>query len=171
MEKKVTTPVTAGFIISLVLIVFGILGYITGLDQQSWFRWISILFFCAGIIYVCTFYGKQLENKVTFGNLFAYGFKTSAVVTCIMIVFIIVFVLIFPDIKEKAMETARKQMETNKQLSEEQMETGLSIARKSFLLFLVLGSLFLYLAAGAISALIGAAITKKTPVSPFPTQS
>jgi drug/metabolite transporter (DMT)-like permease len=171
MEKKVTTPVTTGLIISLVLIILGIIGYISGMDQQTWYRWISIILFIAGIIYACINYGKQLDNNVKFGDIFAFGFKTSAVVTCIMIVFIIVFVLIFPDIKEKAMDTARKQMEEKQQLSEEQIEAGLSFTRKSFMVFLVVGSLFLYLAAGAISALIGAAITKKEPVSPFQNQA
>jgi TRAP-type mannitol/chloroaromatic compound transport system permease large subunit len=171
MEKKVTTSVTTGLIISLVLIILGIIGYITGMDQQTWYRWVSIIVFIGGIIYACTNFGKQSEDKVKFGDIFAFGFKTSAVVTCIMIIFTIVFVLVFPDIKEKAMETARKQMEEKQQLSEEQIESGLSIARKSFMVFLVLGSVFLYLAVGAISAVIGAAITKKAPESPFQNQA
>jgi drug/metabolite transporter (DMT)-like permease len=171
MEKKVTSSVTTGLIISLGLIILAIISYISGLDQQTWYRWLSILLFMGGIIFACTNYGKQSDNKVKFGDVFAYGFKTSAVVTCIMIVFIIVFVIVFPDIKEKAMEAARKQMEEKRQLTEDQIESALAFTQKSFMVFLVLGSIFIYLIAGAISALIGAAITKKAPETPFQNQA
>ena len=92
MEKKISTPVTVGIVISLVIIVLSIIGFITGIDQRDWFRWVSLLIFIAGIIYACTNYGKQSEGNVTFGNTFAFGFKTSCVVTCLVIVFSIVFV-------------------------------------------------------------------------------
>jgi len=170
MEKKVTTSLTMGVIISLILIVIAIIGYITGIDQQTWYRWISILIFGGAIIYTCINYGKQSDSNVTFGNTFAFGFKTSAVVTCIMIVFLIIFILVFPDIKEKAMDTARKQMEEKNQLSQEQIENALAFAKKSFMVFLIVGAVFLYLIAGVIFSLIGAAVTKKNPQSPFQNQ-
>jgi len=171
MEKKVTSSVTMGIVISLVLIVLAIIAYITGIDQQSWYRWLSILIFAAGIIYVCTNYGKQMDNNVTFGNTFAFGFKTSALVTCLMVVFSIVFVLVFPEMKEKAIDTARKQMEEKQNMTEDQINTAISFVQKSFMLFVVLGSLFFYLVCGVIASLIGAAITKKNPPSPFEQQS
>ena len=166
MEKKITTPLTYGIILSLVIIVLNIIGYITGMDQQTWFKWGAILIFIVGIIYACINYGKQSEGNVTFGNTFAFGFKASAVVTCLVILFSVIFVLIFPDIKEKAIETARKQMEEKNQLTQDQIESSLALVRKTFMLFMVLGAIG-YLIIGAISSLVGAAVTKKNPPSPF----
>ncbi len=159
-----------GLIISLVLIILSVIGYIANMDQQSWYKWLSVLIFCVGIIYACINFGKQSDDNVTFGNAFAYGFKTSAVVTCIMIVFLVVFILVFPEMKDKAMDIARKSMEEKQGMSAEQIETGLSFVRKSFMLFAILGSLFLYLVTGVIASLIGAAVTKKNPQTPFQNQ-
>ncbi len=170
MEKKVTTSLITGVVISLVIIVLSIIGYITKLDQQTWFKWISVLIFFVGIIYACTNYANQLNGNVTFGNIFAFGFKTTAAVTCIVLVFSIIFLSIFPDIKEQAMDTARKQMEEKNQLSAEQIENGIAFAKKSFIIFLILGVIFLYLFFGAIASLIGAAVAKKNPQSPFENQ-
>jgi 1,4-dihydroxy-2-naphthoate octaprenyltransferase len=170
MEKKVTTSVTAGVIISLIIIVISVLGYVLNLDQQTWFRWISVLLFIGGIIYTCINYANQMDGNVTFGNTFAFGFKTSAVVTCLVLLFSIIFISIFPDIKDKAMDVARKQMEEKNQLSQEQIDNGIAFAKKSFMLFLILGVIFLYLIFGLLSSLVGAAIAKKNPQTPFQNQ-
>jgi cytochrome bd-type quinol oxidase subunit 2 len=87
-----------------------------------------------------------------------------------MIIFLIIFVSVFPEIKDKAMDTARKQMEEKQGMSQEQMDAGLGFVKKSFLLFIIIGSIFIYLVAGVISALIGAAVTKKNPQTPFQNQ-
>ena len=170
MEKKVTTSVTAGVIISLIIIVISVLGYVLNLDQQTWFRWISVLLFIGGIIYTCINYANQMDGNVTFGNTFAFGFKTSAVVTCLVLLFSIIFISIFPDIKDKAMDVARKQMEEKNQLSQDQIDNGIAFAKKSFMLFLILGVIFLYLIFGLLSSLVGAAIAKKNPQTPFQNQ-
>jgi hypothetical protein len=68
------------------------------------------------------------------------------------------------------MDTARKQMEEKNQLSAEQIENGIAFAKKSFIIFLILGVIFLYLFFGAIASLIGAAVAKKNPQSPFENQ-
>jgi 1,4-dihydroxy-2-naphthoate octaprenyltransferase len=170
MEKKITTSVTAGVIISLIIIVISVLGYVLSLDQQTWFKWISVLVFIGGIIYTCINYANQMDGNVTFGNTFAFGFKTSAVVTCLVLLFSIIFISIFPDIKDKAMDVARKQMEEKNQLSQDQIDNGIAFAKKSFMLFLILGVIFLYLIFGLLSSLVGAAIAKKNPQTPFQNQ-
>ncbi len=171
MEKKITTHITSGLLISGVLIILAVVAYIASFDQQTWYKWLSGILFIGAVIYVCINYGKQQDNNVTFGNTFAYGFKTSAVVTCIMILFLIVFMQVFPEIKEKAMDEARKQMEKNPAVTESQIETSLGIMKKGFLVILILGSVFFYLGGGAIAAVIGAAVTKKNPRSPFDNQA
>lgn len=108
-------------------------------------------------------YGKQIDYNATFGNYFAHGFKIAALVTAIMIIYIVIFVNLFPDVREKGMEAARKSIEEKGGLSQEQINQSMEFTKKFFMVFIIAGTLLGYLIFGAISALIGAAVTKKNP--------
>ncbi len=167
METKPTSPAIKGIMISLVLIVFSLVLEFMNQSQNKALGSIGMLFFAVGIIWGCILYAKQLNANVTFGNVFADGFKTSAAVTAIMVVFVIISVkILFPETVDKAMEIAQKQMAA-KNLPEDQMEAGISITRKFFTSIVVGGTLFAYLAIGAIASLIGAGVAKKNPRDPF----
>jgi hypothetical protein len=75
--------------------------------------------------------------------------------------------IIFPEMKQKAIDTARQQMEDGGKLNDSQIEQSLDITRKYFLLFVVIFTLFGTLVVGAIASLIGAAVAKKKPVNPL----
>ena len=64
---------------------------------------------------------------------------------------------------------ARQQMEGQGR-SDEQINTALEVMKKGFWVFGILGVLFSYAIFGAIGSLIGAAITKKNPQTPFEEQ-
>ena len=71
-------------------------------------------FFLAGIIWACISYSKQINANVTFGNLFAHGFKTTAVIIVIMFVYTIVALkVLFPDMVDKSMAMTRQKMEAS----------------------------------------------------------
>ena len=77
-----------------------------------------------------------LQNKcngnVTFGNVFAHGFKTTAAVTVIMVVYTIIAIkFIFPEIMEMAMTEGTEGME-EKNMSDDQIEQALNFTRKFF---------------------------------------
>ena len=164
MEPKITTPLTKAIIISLVIIAISMATAFLNQKVNGSFQWLGYVIFLAGIILSITYYGKQVDHQSTFGNYFAHGFKVAAIVTIIMIFYIVIFMSIFPEFKEKAFEEARKGME-NKNLSEEQMDKALDITKRFFTVLLIGGTLVYYLFMGVISALIGAAITKKNPDS------
>jgi hypothetical protein len=167
-QQKIMTHITKGLIIGLLAIIIGIAGYLGGIDQQSWFKWISTIIICIGVIWACIYYAQQLDGRVTFGNVFAHGFKTSVVVALLVVVyFVLAVTVIFPEMKDKAMEAGRQQMESAGKYSEEQINQGLEIAKKFFTIFGVAGILLGTLIAGAIAALIGAAVAKKKPVNPL----
>ncbi len=171
MENKISTHITKGIIISLILIVLDIIGHLTGLIFEQWFGY-SVL-----VIAVCLFiwpplqYGKELNNNVTFGNLFSHGFKTAAVFACIMFVFTIISIyLLFPDFVD---ELIQKQMEKAAASGKDipaPSEEGMQMAKKITRIVMLAGGVIGNLLVGTIGSLIGAAIAKKNPQDPFGNQ-
>jgi len=109
-----------------------------------------------------------MNGNVTFGNVFAHGFKTTAVVAALLAVYTFIAVkFLFPDIVDKSLAMAKKEMEEKGTLSDEQMEQALSMVRNFFVPFAIGGILVMFAIIGAISSLIGAAVAKKNPKDPF----
>jgi len=164
MEQKVTSPIVKGLIITLILAVLDLIGGFAHLKLETWFKWIPTLVLCAAIIWACISYGSQLNGNTTFGNTFAHGFKTSAVVACILIFYTLLSIyIIFPETRDLAIEQARKQMEEKGNIPEANIDQAIEMTRKFFLPFAIGGTLIGTLLVGAIAALIGAAFTKKNP--------
>lgn len=173
MEKKMMSPINKGLIISLILVVISVVTYIAvpDMEQQQKFGWFNYVIIIGGLIWACITYSNDLNHNVTFGNLFAHGFKVTAVFTCITLVYtILAATIIFPEMKDKAMEVARKQMEANGDLNESSIDQALEMTRKFFVPFLIAGMLVGSLIIGAVGSLIGAAIAKKNP-NPTPFES
>ena len=168
MEQKVTSPVLKGVIITLLLIVLGLIVYFANQMENSAIQYIQYAILCIGIIWSCVSYAKQLNGNVTFGNVFAHGFKTTAVVAALLAVYTFIAVkFLFPDIVDKSLAMAKKEMEEKGTLSDEQMEQALSMVRNFFVPFAIGGILVMFAIIGAISSLIGAAVAKKNPKDPF----
>ena len=163
MEQTVTPTSTKGIVIGLILVVLALATYFLDLKVNGPVQWIGYAIFIGGIIWSVMSFGKQVNYNATFGNYFAHGFKVAALVTAIMIIYVIIFVVLFPEFKEKAIVEARRSMESKGNLSEEQINGGLEMTKKFFMVFLVGGTLLGYLFFGTIAALIGAAVTKKDP--------
>lgn len=163
MQQNITSTTTKGVVIALILIVLALVTYFGNIDINGPVKWVGYIVFVAGIIWAVNSYGKQINYNATFGNYFAHGFKVSALVTAIMIIYIVIFISVFPDFKEKAIDEARKRMHEKNNLTEEQITQGIEWTRKFFMVFVIGATLLGYLIFGALSALIGAAITKKEP--------
>ena len=170
-ERKPISHVTAGLIIAGLLVVYQIIINFMGLTQVRSLGILQFLIIIGGLIYFVNQYGKANNNAVTFGNLFAFGFKATAVFTVINIIFMIIFFLIFPEMKEEALESARKQMEDNPKLTDDQIDQALEMSRKFFWVGVIGSTMLFMIIIGAIGSLIGAAVTKKRPVNPFEQQS
>ena len=163
MEKTITSTTTKGLVIGLILIILALTMYFANIEVNGPVQWIGYAVFIGGIMWSVYSYGKQMDYNSTFGNYFAHGFKVAALVTAIMIIYVVIFIILFPDFKEKAIDKARIAMREKKDLTEEQMTQGIEVTRKFFMVFLVGFTLIGYLILGALSALIGAAITKRQP--------
>ena len=166
-EKKPMTHVTAGLLIAAIIVVFAITTQFLGLAQQSSIGWLQYILIIGALIFFVNQYGKAYNYTKTFGNLFAYGFKATAVFTVIFIIFLVIFFLLFPEFKEKTFDVARTEMEKNEKLSDGQIEDGIDMVRKFFWVMVVGGSMLGLIIVGCIGSLLGAAITKKRPHNPL----
>jgi len=166
-ETKIMSPQIKGLLIALVVIILGIIGYFTGLGFSTWYNWVVNLVLLAAIIFACVHFANQKEGFVTFGNVFLHGFKISAVITIIMLVYtLLAFTVLFPDMKEKIFEMQAAQME-KQGMDEDKIEQATSVMKNFFWPLTIGVTIFGTLIWGAISSLIGAAVAKKKKFNPL----
>jgi hypothetical protein len=164
MENKITPPWLKGLLISLILIVIGLIIYFAGQAQNKSLGWIQFCIMIAAIIWACTNYAKQMQGNVTFGNVFAHGFKVTAAIAAITAVYaFLAFKFIYPEMIDASIEEARKNMEAKGNMSDDQIKQGLDMMRKFFMPFAIGGMLIMSAILGAVASLIGAAVAKKNP--------
>ena len=166
-ENKIMSPQIKGLLIALIVIILGIAGYFTGLGFSTWFNWVVNAIMFAAILIACVHFANQKQGFVTFGNVFLHGFKITAVVAIIVLVYtLLAFTVLFPDMKEKIFEMQQAQMEKSG-LDDDKLEQAMTMMKKYFMIFLVLGVIFGTLIWGSIASLIGAAVAKKKKFNPL----
>jgi hypothetical protein len=171
METKITTPVIKGVIITLILIVYGLIIYFTNQIQNQVLSYLQYVIFLGGIIWSCVSYSKQMNANVTFGNVFAHGFKTSAVVTVLVAIYTVISMkFLFPEMVDKGMEIARQKMEASGKLSDSQIDQQLDFYKQHAVLLTLAGIIIFFAIVGLLSSLLGAAVAKKKPQGPFGNQ-
>lgn len=166
-QRKPLSHIKAGLLIAGLLVLFSVIINLLGLMNQPGINLIQYAIIIGGLVLVINMYAKANNNEVSFGNLFAYGFKATAVYTILFIAFTVLFFLLFPEIKEQTIEMAREQLEKRKDMSEDQIDQALEISRKFFWVGVVGGSMIFMIIIGAIGSAIGAAVAKKRPQNPF----
>ncbi len=167
MENQVTSHIIKGVILSVLSIAFSVIVYVFNLYEMSAINYISSGLVFVGLIYGAILYSNQNNHNVTFGNLFAHGFKTTAVLIVITSIYtVLAFKVLFPDMLEKVLEISRKKMMENPKMTDEMIEQAMSMTKKYFIPFALGGSIIGTGILGAIGSLIGAAIAKKNP-NPF----
>lgn len=145
--------ITAGAIVSiLMIIVLFILHFLGKSDANNNFI-SNAAIMTVGIAASCVLYGKSLENNLTFGNAFAFGFRTAVIIILIQIVWLIVVVKIpLLWVLDKDFAAVREKL------------NGSSLAEKNRLMVLLISkTLFQSAIIGAVGAFLGAILTKKTP--------
>ena len=166
-ETKIMSPQIKGLLIALIVIILGIAGYFTNLGFSTWYNWVVNAVMLAAIIIACVHFANQKQGYVTFGNVFLHGFKITAVIAIIVLVYtLLAFTVLFPDMKEKIFEMQQAQME-KRGLDDDKLEQGMTMMKKYFMIFLVLGVIFGTLIWGSIASLIGAAVAKKKKINPL----
>jgi hypothetical protein len=165
MQKKITSHLLKGLIISIIPMILNLVGSDSNANPPQWLPWVSMSVLILGIILSCILFSNQQNNEVTFGNTFAHGFKTGAVTTCLMIIFTIIFLAMHPELKQLALNSAREKMTRENKFSDAEVEQAVAIAGKSFMIVVISSIVIQYLIVSVIASLIGAAIAKKKPSS------
>jgi hypothetical protein len=164
MEKKITSHLFKGLILSAISIAFSIIVYIFNLYEMSALSFVNYIILIGGLTYGAILYSNQNDHNVTFGNLFAHGFKTTAVIIVITSLYtVLAFKLFFPDMLDKVLEISRKKMIENPKMTDEMIEQAMSMTKKFFIPFAIGGTIIGTGFLGAIGAAIGAAVAKKKP--------
>lgn len=169
--KKPITHVVAGLLIAGIVIIISLVTMMFTRNTSSpGSGWLTYGVIIIGLIFTINAYAKSKDNFVSFGELFSYGFKATAVYTVIFIGFLLLVSLMFPDFKTSAIEAMRTQIENQGAYTDEQAEQAIALTEKYFWVFAIGGSMLGFVVVGAIGSLLGAAIAKKRPQNPFEQQ-
>jgi hypothetical protein len=164
-EKKPVSAITAGLIIAGISIVYSLISNAIAGSGGGMDIFQNLVIIAALVLFI-NMYAKANNNNLTFGDLFSYGFKSTAIYTLIFLVFISILLISTPELKQKTLEEARKAMERQK-LPDSAIEKGLELTGKYFWILTVGATMFYLVLVGAIGSAIGAAIAKKRPQNPF----
>lgn len=159
MENK-NFHFTYGLITGIIVVIIAVIFHITNVPPRSSLQYILYLPFATGVIMACMNYGKANNHLVTFGKVFTVGFKTTALITIIVLVWVIISFFVFPEMKEQAMEMAMTEIE-EQDMPDDQAETGMAFFEKFYYPTMIGGAIFGNMIPGLIFSLIGAVITKK----------
>ena len=166
--RKPISHVVAGLLIAGIVIVISmatmLLTKSAGKPSGGAYTYLIII---GGLIFFINQFGKANNYQPGFGELFSYGFKATAMYTILFIGFLALSMVMFPDFKANAMEAIRTQMESQKGMTDEQVDKGVQFMDKNFWTFTIAGTTVAFVILGAIGSLLGAAITKKQPKNPF----
>ncbi|WP_353482749.1 DUF4199 domain-containing protein [Haliscomenobacter sp.] len=160
-----------GAITSVILIVIGLIGYVTGLtnpaNSNQTVTWISSLLNYGIIIGGMVLAVREHRDTnqggfITFGKAFGTGFKTVLVLTAIQAIWMYVFMaFIAPELKDQIIQTAIDQA-AEKGQDPEQVEAGMKMMSWMFNPPMMAAIVFItFLFMGSIFALVIAAVLKK----------
>ena len=165
-NNKPATPAIKGAIITLVLLVAGAILYFGAGMANRTAVYILCALLVAGITVSASYFAKQMDGNVTFGNVFAEGFKTASVV--IVLSSICVFVslkFIVPGVIDKLLEAGSQQMKLSG-ADKEEIKTYMDSAR-GYMVPMIIGMiLFFFGVVGAIGAAFGAMVSDRKPAAP-----
>jgi Protein of unknown function (DUF4199) len=168
MEKKVTPAWTIALITTLVLVLFDIIIYVSNQLMNKSLKNIPLLIILVVVIVSNIYYAKQMNGQVTYGNVFAYGFKITAGIAALIAIYTAISIkFIHPEFVEMSLDLARTELEKSGKLSTDKIDSLIGMTKENFLSFTIASLTFFIALIGFIASLIGAGLAKKNPISPF----
>jgi hypothetical protein len=170
MEHKPVSHFLAGGILASLVILYSVILILTDQLQNQQLALVTYVIIVGCLVYFIREFGKSVDFNASFGKLFSFGFKATAFATILMLAFQVILNLIFPELKDQMIEAARQKMSEDPRVTEDAIDMSSDFLLKTYWPLLIAGTIFGSLVVGAIGSLIGAAVTKKNPQTPFQQQ-
>jgi hypothetical protein len=162
MEKKPLSHIIKGLIIVTLVIGTSFIIEKAGLSSKSFAILLPSLLLIIGIAVSGILFSKQTNVKI-FAEIFAHGFKTAAVVICLMAVYTYSISKFFtPPPSATEIEIIKKDLLSHGNIMPQEVEQKVNEGLKNEWIFKVGQSIFSSLVAGAIGAGLGALIRSKS---------
>jgi hypothetical protein len=164
--KKTQTHIMYGFVTGLIMIAINaamVVGKLSFNPKTQWIGLIAYAVFLGGLIMNAMAFSKANNEDITFGQAFSSCFKATAIIAIVCTAWALLSLVIFPNMETEMIELTRRKLIEQGKVSEDQIETIMSMTRKMFKVSLIAGAVFGTMILGALFSLIAAAVAKKNP--------
>lgn len=162
METKITSHIIKGITVVVVLIGLDLFLQKSGLQITTGLQYLPTLILVAGVAISCIIFAKQSATALKFADVFAHGFKTTAVIACLMAVYTFFAVkYIYPPPSAADIEATSKAIQQQGNTMPAEADRMALEGVKRMWVLVVPKVIFVSLVSGLIGALAGAALAKK----------
>lgn len=163
MEKKVTSHIYKGCAIAIAYIVLNTIVTFAKIKNVQWTDFAAWFIIIAGSVLSIHLFSKQTNEDKVFGNLFSHGFKTTAVATCLIFIYVLLMIYIInPNmITERVADIISEAKKSHPIADDNAMKEFAANAEKITKLMMIAGTIMGTLLLGIIGSLIGAVAISK----------
>lgn len=163
MEKRITSHIQKGCIVAITYILFNTVITFAKISNAQWTDFVAWFIIIVGTLLSVHLFGKQNQNNQPFGSLFSHGFKTAAVATCLIFIYVLVMIYIVNPsmITDKVNEIVAEAKKQHPIADEKAMKEFAANAFKITKLMIIAGTIMGTLFLGIIGSLVGAVATPK----------
>lgn len=159
MPAKETSHLSSGLNIAVILIVFSVILHFTNTYQDKMLNMLFYPIVILSMVLFCYIYGKKQKDKVSFNQIFSYGFKTICTTTLIMILWnILSMKYLFPEHTAQVMVQQAKEMQAQ---DSHIRANPFEPFQQHFYTFTMSSTLLMFAITGLVGALLGAALGKR----------
>jgi hypothetical protein len=161
--KTKNAHLLAGLMIAIATIIAYLLVSYTSIKNNAVGSFLpAMVLFAAAALNVVN-YSRKAEEPLAFGNAFAYGFKSVAVASIIMIAYSVFSVtVLFPELREQAIKANIEMLkQQGNTLPADIEKTASDSVNKLYIPIAISSALMSTLVTGAIGSAVGAALRKK----------
>lgn len=168
MQQK--THIQKGLLIAAILILFKVITHFTHTSFADWTVFVFGLIILLGVLISVVLHKNENNSIGKFTELFLYGFKVTAVITCIYFLFIFLETkLFFPNyIHERllrSLEQIRQSGIIDQKTFDENIVQSMELGKKVETYKYFAGSIMSILFLGVIGSLLGSVITKTKAIN------
>ncbi len=167
MERKITSHIIKGAVIAAAYMTIDFVIQKKGGEVPIVARYLPMFVLAIGAITSCLVFSRQSGTVLRFGDVFAHGFKTTAVFAFLIAVYTFILIkYVFPP-TEKDIQAAMVSLQLQGNVMPAEARKMAEDASKNAWIISVSGALLVCVVAGALGSAtgagIGTAIAKKKP--------